>query len=262
MTQHVFAYWDGPISWLERLSVASILEHGHTLTIYSYHPDELAKSGLHSDIRDAREVIAEDDPSYRYIPARRFTLFTNVFRLVAQMKSLGIWVDLDCLFLKELALTDEYLFGWLSDVKLNGAILKLPAVCEMTQDYYKGISASPLRTPWSTFRRQIHREFEILIGKKEPSLKTRTNIGPRALTYYANRHDTIGFAQEKSVFYPLSSSEAPHLTTADDSFARSSVKENTIVMHAWQGKLKRENCLAAMPVASSYLGYFCSKYDI
>lgn len=262
MTQHVFSYWDGPISWLERLSVASILEHGHTLTIYSYNPDELAKTGIHTDIRDAREVIAEDDPSYRYIPARRFTLFTNVFRLVAQMKSIGLWVDLDCVFLKEYKLKDEYVFGWLSDVKLNGAVLKLPKDCDMTEDYHKGISAMPLRTPWSTFRRRIQREIEILIGQIEPSLATRTNIGPRALTYYARRHDTIRHAQEKSVFYPLRSGEAPHLTTLDDTFARSSVKENTIIMHAWQGKLKRENCLASIPAASSYLGPFCKKYGI
>lgn len=262
MTQHVFAYWDGPISWLERLSVASILDHGHTLTIYSYHPAELAKTGIHSDIRDAREVISEDDSSYRYIPARRFTLFTNVFRLVAQMKSLGIWVDLDCVFLKELTLTDDYLFGWLSDVKLNGAILRLPANCDMTNDYYQGISAMPLRTPWSTVRRRLQRELEILIGQQEPSLKTRTNIGPRALTYYAKRHHKIGLAQEKSVFYPLSSSEAPHLTTVNDTFAQSSVTEDTIIMHAWQGKLKREHSLETPPPASSYLGHFCTKYNI
>ncbi len=262
MPQHIFAYWDGPLSWLERLSVASILDHGHTLTIYSYHPEELAKSGIHTDIRDAREVIPEDDPSYRYIPARRFTLFTNVFRLAAQMKSLGIWVDLDCLFLKELELKNEYLFGWLSDIKLNGAILKLPPDSEMTLDYHKGISAMPLRTPWSTLRRRLQRDFEIVIGQKEPSLKTRTNIGPRALTYYARRHNKISLAQEKSVFYPRRSGEAAHLTTADDSFAQASVTENTIIMHAWQGRLNRENCLAEIPVESSYLGHFCKKYDI
>ncbi len=262
MKQHIFSYWDGPVSWLERLSVASILAHGHSLTVYSYYPEELAKLDLHSDIRDAREIIPESDNSYRYIPAKRYTLFTNIFRLVGQMQSIGLWVDLDCIFLKPCELEDDYVFGWLSDVKLNGAVLKLPADAAMTKDYYSGISADPLRTPWSTLRRRLYREFEIRIGRTEPSLTTRTNIGPRALTYYATRHDKMSCAQDKAVFYPLRSGEAPHLTTPDDSFAKKSVTEKTILMHAWQGRLKRENCLEGRPVVSSYLGQYCAKYDI
>ena len=91
--------------------MASILENGHTLTIYSYQPEELRASSLHEDIRDAREIMPESDSSYRYIQVRKYALFANIFRLVAQLKSLGTWGDLDCLFLKPLTLEDEYLFG-------------------------------------------------------------------------------------------------------------------------------------------------------
>jgi hypothetical protein len=242
--------------------VASILENGHTLTIYSYHPEELRASSLHTDIRDAREIIPESDPSCRYIQARKYALFANIFRLTAQISSIGVWVDLDCLFLKPLTLADEYLFGWASDVKLNNAVLRLPARSEMTADYHKGISAVPLRTPWSTPRRRIFRELEILAGRDMPSIKTRTNIGPRALTYYAEKHGKLARAQAKPVFYPVTSGNAPILTRADDKPARQALTEETVIVHAWQGKLKREGCLQVKPAASSFLGSYCKRYGI
>ncbi len=262
MPQHLFSYWDGPISWLERLSVATALEQGHTLTIYSYNPEELLKTGIHSDVRDANEIIPNSNVSYRYIVARRFTLFTNIFRLVAQMEEIGIWIDLDCIFEKPLELKDEYLFGWLSPIKLNGAVLRLPKDASMTKDYHKGISAIPLRTPWSTPRRRIQREVEIAIGKDMPSIKTRTNIGPRALTYYAKRHKVIDHAQPKDFFYPLRSGLAGLLAIPDDREARASISERTIIMHSWQGRLKREGYIKAGPAETSYLGQLCKKFHI
>jgi len=259
---HLFSYWDGPVSWLERLCIRSILDAGNTITIYSYAPENSPISELHTDVRDAREVIPEGNPNYRYIEAKRFALYANLFRLVGQMKGLGTWVDLDCYFVDKIEFSEEYHFGWSSDRKLNNAVLKLPTDSEMTKTYYAGISRFPLKTPWSTWRRRMHREFEILMGRDTPGIKTRTNIGPRALTYYAKRAKKIQHASPIDVYYPIPSKLAPILTTNDDREAHSLITENTKIVHAWQGKLKRSEQLNTLPPESSYFGAAWKKHNL
>lgn len=251
---HVISYWEGPVSWLERLCLQSVLDAGNTITIYSYDPDSLQRIGFHDDIRDARDIIPEDNIYFRYIQNKRYTLFTNLFRLVAQLQRLGTWVDLDCYFVKKFAITNEYYFGWVSDRKLNGAVLHLPPESDMARDYLDGISQVPLRTPWSTWRRRLMREVEILAGQELPKPKTRSNIGPRALTYYAIKHGKIDQAQPCDVLYPVPSRDAPCLTHFDDRKAREMISERTTIVHAWQGKLKRTGQLKDIPAPSSYLG--------
>lgn len=259
---HVISYWEGPVSWLERLCLRSVLDAGNTITIYSYDPENLQRAGFHDDIRDARDIIPENNIYFRYIQNKRYTLFTNLFRLVAQIQGLGTWVDLDCYFVKHFSVTNEYYFGWVSDRKLNGAVLHLPSGSDMARDYLDGISKVPLRTPWSTWRRRMLREIEILAGQELPKPKTRSNIGPRALTYYATRHGKIQLAQSKDVLYPIPSRLAPCLTHSDDKQANGMITENTKIVHAWQGKLKRTGQLSEIPIRTSFLGAAYLKHGL
>lgn len=259
---HVISYWEGPVSWLERLCLRSVLDAGNTITIYSYDPEALQRTGLHDDVRDARDIIPESNIYFRYIQNKRYTLFTNLFRLVAQIQGLGTWVDLDCYFVKHFVVTNEYYFGWVSDRKLNGAVLHLPSGSDMAGDYLDGISKVPLRTPWSTWRRRVMREIEILAGQKLPSPKTRSNIGPRALTYYASKHGKIDQAQPKDVLYPVPSRFAPCLTHGDDRKARGMITERTVIVHAWQGKLRRAGQLKDIPTPSSFLGEAWNRHGL
>ena len=137
---HLVSFWDGPVCWLERLCVMSMLEQGHTLTIYSYTPDALLKAGLHTDIRDAREITPETHSSYRYAAIGRYNMFTNIFRVELQRQGKGVWLDLDCFQIRPLT-SSEYILGWLSDRKLNNAVLGLPKDAALTADYLAGISA-------------------------------------------------------------------------------------------------------------------------
>jgi hypothetical protein len=227
---------------------------GHTLTIYTYDPEALHKCGLHDDIRDAREIINEADPSFRYFTGRRFTLFSNIMRLQMQRQSRGIWVDLDCYMVRPLRPTSKYVFGYSKKGRLNGAVLQLPAGVPMVEDYYTGITANPLRVPWATLRRIIYREMEILVGRALPSTTIRTNIGPRALSYYAKKHGLMDHALPITAFYPVASRDAGVLADPDDREARASISEDTIIVHFWQGKMKRLGLLNERPAATSFIG--------
>lgn len=114
------------------------------------------------------------------------------------------------MFLKPLAPATPYVFGRVYGDKLNGAILGLPAGDPMVDDYMNAINAVPLRTPWATMRRRLWRDLEILAGYPMPPPAVQTNIGPRALTYFAKMHGILSHAVARDVFYPIGTND-PHM---------------------------------------------------
>lgn len=248
------SYWEGPVSWMERLCARSMRKAGHPLTVYSYLPDALLGQGLDADIADARDVVPEHHPINRYRAVGRFALMSNLFRLELQRQGRGIWVDLDCLFLKPLVPVSPYTFGRVFGMKLNGAVLGLPAGAPMVEDYMSAITAVPLRTPWATLRRRIWRDLEIMAGYPMPPPAVQTNIGPRALTYFARKHGVLSHAVARDVFYPVGTTDAHILVDADDRKARAAITERTVVVHLWHGQLKKVDLLKATPPKSSLAG--------
>lgn len=246
-------YWDGPLSWLEHLCAASMRAAGHRLVVYSHNPQPLADAGLADEVRDARELVPEDHVANRYREVRQFQHFADVFRLELLTAGLGIWVDLDCLLLRPIARGDGYLFGKVNERTLNNAVLLLPRDSAMLADYRAGINAVPFRMPWSTFQRRWKREFDILRGRPLPPPTARTNIGPRALSYYARKHKVFGKARPQAVYYPILSAEAQMLVDPDDRAARAKITAQSEVVHTWHGNLKFIGALAAPPPAGSYL---------
>ena len=128
------SYWEGPVTWVERLCVASMLQHGHDLAIYTYDFETLSKCNLGPDIRDAREVAKEGGAVHRYRAAGRYDVFTDLFRLELLRQSKGVWVDLDCYLVRPLVPQIEYVFGQVTPKKLNNAVLHLPSDCPMIGD--------------------------------------------------------------------------------------------------------------------------------
>jgi hypothetical protein len=240
---------------LERLCVRSMREAGHDITVYSTDPEALLREGLGAtQIHPAGDVIADDHSAHRYRQARAFHHFADVFRLELVRQDKGVWVDLDCLMLKAITPKDDYLFGRFNAEWLNNAVLMMPKDSAMLADYYAGITAVPFRMPWSTPQRRLRRNLAILLGEALPDPKARTNIGPRALTYYAKKHGLFGRAEPPPVFYPVQSAEARVLVEADDRAAQALVTEATAVVHTWHGNLRHHHALAQPPPPSSYLG--------
>ncbi len=248
------SYWEGPVGWMERLCVRSMRRAGHPLTIYSYLPEALSKEGLDADVADAREIVPAEHPINRYREVGRYALMSNLFRLELQRQSRGIWVDLDCLFLKPLMPKSPYVFGRVVGPKLNGAVLGLPAGAPMVEDYMSAITAVPLRTPWATPRRRLWRNLEILAGYPMPPPAVQTNIGPRALTYFARKHGVHTNAVARDVFYPVGTTDAHILVDADDRKARATLTENTVIVHLWHGQLKKVDLLRPTPPTTSLVG--------
>lgn len=235
-------------------------ETGHQVIVYSYDPDALRRAGLEAhEIRDGRDLLGEDHPANRYRQAGVFHHFADVFRLELLRQGKGIWVDLDCLMLKPIAPREGYLFGRFNDQWLNNAVLILPQDSAVLADYFAGITAVPFRMPWSTPQRRLRRNLAILFGEPLPDPRARTNIGPRALTYYVKRHGLFGRAEAPAVFYPVQSAQAQVLIDADDRPAQALVSGETAVVHTWHGNLRHLDALREPPPPSSYLGQAWSR---
>lgn len=255
------SFWEGPITWLERLCVRSILNAGHHLTIYSYTPAALRDSGIEADIRDSREVLPESAIEH-FRSVGRYALFANIFRVELQRQGKGIWVDLDCHFLEQLYPLSPYVFGLIVPGKLNNAVLGLPLGSPMADAYMAAMTAVPLKTPWATFRRRLKRELEILLGRPLPHPSKQTNIGPRALTYFANKYGLMEHAFPQDAFYPVATNDALTLIARDDRVVQAALTQRTVLVHLWHGQLKKHGLLAELPPASSYLGQACKKFGI
>lgn len=256
------SYWEGPVSWMERVSARSMVEAGHELTIYSYTPDALRELGLDGVIRDAREIVPDDNPITRYRAVGRYALMTNLLRLELQRRGAGTWVDLDCLFMKRLEPASPYIFGLIVPGKINGAVLGLPQGEPMSDDYLQAITAVPLHTPWQTWRRRLWREVEILCGMPLPPAAQQTNIGPRALTYFIKKHGLMKHALPQDAFYPVSTNDAHVLVDADDRKAKSSLTERTVVVHLWHGQIKKLGLLKQLPPRTSLAGQMLQRHGI
>jgi hypothetical protein len=239
-----------------------MLQHGHELTAYTYDPRALMKCNLGADVLDAREVVAETDVAHRYRAVGKFNMFANLFRLELQRQGKGVWVDLDCYLIRPLVLQSEYVFGLSSHKKINNAVLRLPHDCPMIDDYMRAITADPLRLPWSSLSRRLRREIEILMGQSQPHALVKTNIGPRALTYFAKKHGLLKHAMPVEAYNPITNKEVLSLVDPDPSSMEAKLTAQTVLVHLWRATLERLGLLARLPPATSYLGRGCAQLGI
>jgi hypothetical protein len=240
-----------------------MLQRGHELTIYTYDPESLIGCNLGASICDAREVIAETDPGHRYRDAGKYWLFSDLFRLELQLQDKGTWIDLDCYLIKPLTPRSEYVFGLMSPGKLNGAVLGLPRNCPMLGDFLAAITADPLRLPWASFKRRLLRELEIFMGQSQPHpSRVGGSIGPRALTFFAKKHNVLKYAVPPDAYYALAVEEAPLLVDPDPKGVAAKLTAQTVLLHLWRSKIASLGLLTQPPPVTSFLGAACAELGI
>ncbi len=257
-------YWDGPVSWLERLSIASMLAAGHEVEVFARDVAGLRRQNLHHAIVDVREVMAEHPMADLYRRRGNHAFYADYLRLMLMEQSRGIWTDADCIFRRPITPPpgeEDYVFGWLSQRRINNAVLHIPARSELLRVYLDALNRVPIRAPWATGHIRVKRELEILIGKTIPFDPDRLAIGPRALTYFIRRLGLEDRASPRDTFYPLSDDQAHLLTDPDDRAATALIGPGTVAVHAWRGKLWSIG-QSACPAPTSWLGRLCRELSV
>ena len=257
-------YWDGPVSWLERLSVASMLAAGYEVEIYARDVPGLRREALHHTVNDVREVMADHPMADLYRRRGNHAFYADYLRLMLMAQSKGIWADVDCVFRRPIgppAGDADYVFGWLNAKRINNAVLHIPAGSELLRVYLDALNRVPIRAPWATGHIRVKRELEILVGKTIPFDPDRLAIGPRALTYFVLRLGLERHARPRETFYPLTDDEAHILTKPDDREATALVGPETVAVHAWRGKLWSIG-ESGHPPPTSWLGQRCRELSV
>jgi len=259
----IVSYWEGRLSWLERLSFATMLAMGHQVQLFTRDVATL-RAGLEGiDVFDVRDVLPDVAPAVLYHEQKHFALYADIVRVALLRQSRGLWCDADCVLLTPLAQPDGYVMGWLDEGRrINNAVLYMPQGSALLEAYWTAITAIPVRAPWATPRVRISRELSILCGNDFPRDIEDMSIGPRALTYFVARLGLQSHASPQGRFYPLRDNETHLLIDADDRTARAMIRPETEIVHAWHGKLKQLKALESLPPATSWLGQQCVAYGI
>jgi hypothetical protein len=252
----VFSYWSGPLSWMERLSVATATATGHELTIYSYQPQVLRSEQLGVEVVDAREVFF--DPALDRMDSKLPDHFSDHFRAEGLAKSLGVWVDLDIAFVRTLP-SEDHLLCWQEPNCVCGAVLALPAESPFLSDYLdicrrRPVSVAP---PWFPLHERLRLRFKHFRRQLAGRPGVALPYGPPALTHLASKHGLLDRVLPSNAFFPVHWSQVMTLFK-DDSY-RPSV--GTYSVHLWRnvcGKLHGN----PQPEPSSWLGRLCSAHDV
>jgi hypothetical protein len=100
--------WIGPeLSKLEQLCIKSYLDNGHEFHLYVYEDVKGIPAG--TTIKDANEIL--DKSEIFYYQNKSVAAFSNLFRYTLLYKKGGYWSDTDCICIKPLTFTSDFLFS-------------------------------------------------------------------------------------------------------------------------------------------------------
>lgn len=210
--------------------MASAIATGHNLTIFSYEPGKLRTEGLGVAIEDAREILPAN------ANGTEASHFSDHFRVEGLARNLGIWADLDLVFLKTMP-ADGYLFGWQTPGRICGAVLRLPSDSAVLNSYLKLCRKGPLVDyvmPWFPWhlkvRRHMRAGYKALVGGRAPAPK----YGPVALTHFVEQHGLKHLTKDQKVFYPIPSDKKLVASILNDGVIESLLSPETVCVHLWR----------------------------
>ena len=145
-------------------------------------------------MRDAREV-APYETLADHIEVGRGALASDFFRYALLAKGLGLWVDLDLVFLRPIDFEDDYVFGWENKKSINGAVLRLPRDSDMLRELCS-IPQLNWRPPFYGPRKAALYYWERLRKRDiRPEDYRWGTFGPSILTYLATKYGVAGQGQ-------------------------------------------------------------------
>lgn len=134
----VQGFWSGPITAMERLSIASFLQNGHRFDLYTYDAREVQSvppGNVH--ICDAREIVPESEVS----TFRCAQQFSDYFRIALLLKKGGWHSDLDVVLLRPLDFSADFCFYRDHDEStISFAFSKAPAGSSLMRHCYDYLS--------------------------------------------------------------------------------------------------------------------------
>ena len=244
--------------WIENLCLKTWLAQGHDAVLWTYGPVDGVPEGV--KVRDGREIVPEDMIT-RHRETGSTSLFSNYFRYRLLQDRPVTWCDTDIFLFRPMDLTEPYLFGWETDVRINGAVLRAPQdaafLAEMI-DFY----LSPAPVPfWFRWDRKLRYRIQAAFGhpRTRESMQWGT-FGPACITAYAHRLGLAAQARSQDVFYPIHCNEMALIFDPPEAL-EARLTDRTVALHMC-GLLTRERWRIDNLASDSWLAREFVRYDV
>lgn len=246
---------DGPLSWIERASIASFLDLGHDYVLYAYGRVDNAPPGTR--IEDARGVWP-NDAIIVHSRAQSPAVHADVFRAVMVRQTGRVWADTDVIALRPFPADLGWFIGHerLDRPFLGNAVMGFPRHSRTMEALWAFLTGDHPVPPWfnARGRRAIeeNRARGIPVNLGDHPWGT---TGPVALTHFAQATGEFRLAQPQARFFPVTFQQRKTLVhpaladTLDDLLAQ----EQSLSVHLYSRWL-RKHTGGDPPARTSWLG--------
>lgn len=190
----------GPLSYLELLSLKSMMDRGHIVKLYHYLPIDNAPSWLFTcDANEIMPLSHERLDSFE----NSLTIIANMFRYHLLAKTNEVWCDCDVFFLRPLPdLPTILVVEKARPIRFwNNSLLRLPQDSPVLKDLLEFVSTDTPILPNSPYffdeRKATKEDLETLGGNGNVHFRDLPwgSSGPRALSYFLTKHGMrqVGF---------------------------------------------------------------------
>lgn len=258
MLRNVWMFWEGNLSRLERLSIASFVANGHPVTVFGYNKPDSVPDGANWE--DASRFI----PKSKLFRTKKGSLgaFSDYFRAMILHQEGGIWADTDVVCLRPLDYQSDFIVGEESSDSLNGAVLGLPPGHEIASRIIEAVENPSSVFPMDTVRERRRKLWRKLAGRNKPEFLKFGEVGPAAITKWV---DHLGLREEVLPywhFYPVPPTHWRFLF--DKTYSDSSelfAKSRTI--HLWNEFIRKNGVNKNGPFEpASLIEQLCARYGI
>lgn len=229
--------WIGPsLSAIERLALASFLNHGHQVELFAY--DDIANIPEGVTVRDANEILSKDK-IFKYKEKPSYAAFANWFRYEMLYREGGCWVDTDVVCLKPFDFDSDFFVGLEETDRVNNAVLG----AEKGLEIFRFMAAQaenpndilPYDKSKDKKRKFIRKYFQ---GNQKGNIKWG-EVGPTGLTKAVNYFGLSEKALPTTAFYPI------HCACWSNIFDETypNVKDyfpDSYAIHLWNEMIKRK----------------------
>jgi mannosyltransferase OCH1-like enzyme len=214
MREPVQSLWVGTeLSTLERLSIASFLQHGHEYHLYVYGDVQNIPDG--TTIKDGREIL-DESRIFRYKTHNSFSAFANFFRYKLLLEKGGWWVDADTVCLRPFDFTREYVFS---------------SECFGAREFVNcGVVKVPPGSPAMAYAWAV-------CCTKSPQHLVWGEVGPRLMAESVERLSLQPFVERPHRFCPI---DYPDWHTVLDPAKVWHFSDEVVAVHLWNEMWRRD----------------------
>ncbi|MFK7868514.1 MAG: capsular polysaccharide synthesis protein [Roseobacter sp.] len=214
-TQLATMWFDGPLRLVDQVCLASMVETGMPVTLYTYGDVPNAPAGV--DLRDGNEIL-DKALLDRLLPVAKkqqqswlpTVQFSDFFRVFLQRAGGGLWLDSDVLMFKPFSYdAQDVYFVRERSGGIGASVFYLPPKNPIVAEYERLIETDDLRPDWLEFKRRVLRPLWYRLSGTAFSASDLgiTIYGNEAFRQLARRHGITGRAQPPETFYHWSDAQ-------------------------------------------------------